>query len=152
MTPPAATSRDVHRSLAEVHTSRAPKEWWALQDALSANRGDIPCQVPVLEPLWRGGSLEDARDAASWCQGCPVLAECGTYATAASERTGVWGGVVRGWDNPRQRPHTKLTEASIPQLRAWTTYGFSNAAVGRMFGVKPKTVSAIKLRERWRHV
>jgi hypothetical protein len=42
--------------------------------------------------LWTSEKLEERREAARLCQGCPVQAECLAAAQARRERFGVYGG------------------------------------------------------------
>ena len=44
---------------------------------------------------WVSDDSRERAQAALWCRGCPVLAECGEAAEEADERFGVWAGVDR---------------------------------------------------------
>jgi len=66
-----------------------------------AAQGERPrCGDSATHRLWTSDSPEDRQLAATWCNGCLVLTECGTAAEATGERFGVWGGVDR---SPRQQ-------------------------------------------------
>lgn len=61
-----------------------------------ANRGGRPrCSDPGTHQLWLSEDAAERALAATWCAGCPVLAECRDAAAANGERFGVWGGVDR---------------------------------------------------------
>ena len=51
--------------------------------------------------LWLSDDAADRALAASWCAGCPVLAECGAAADEHAERHHVWGGVDRTVVTPK---------------------------------------------------
>lgn len=52
-----------------------------------------PCQTNP--KAWLSEDRQVQKMAAAMCTACPVIEECGTYAEAAGEPGGVWGGVVR---------------------------------------------------------
>jgi hypothetical protein len=57
-------------------------------------RGIRPrCSDPETHYMWLSEDEAERKQAARWCAGCPVLAECDTAARANRERFGVWGGV-----------------------------------------------------------
>ncbi len=45
--------------------------------------------------LWLSDDATDRAQAATWCAGCPVMAECGAAADEHDERFGVFGGTDR---------------------------------------------------------
>ena len=58
-----------------------------------AEQGRRPrCGEPGGHALWLSDNAVDRAQAARWCAGCPVLAECGAAADERDERHGVWGG------------------------------------------------------------
>lgn len=69
----------------------ARREWNTLHDAIAGSRTGTPCHGPSRN-LWQGSRAEQRR-AADHCYDCPVLALCDTYADAAGEHSGVWGGI-----------------------------------------------------------
>ena len=52
-----------------------------------------------------GNVAKTVAQATAICDRCPVLADCGTYADAADEAWGVWGGKLR---TPFPRRQTKV--------------------------------------------
>ena len=69
--------------------------------ALALRGGRPRCGDPATHELWTSDSGKARATAASWCAGCPVMAECGLAADAAGERFGVWGGRDRtAWTRP----------------------------------------------------
>jgi len=58
--------------------------------------------------LWLSDDAADRAQAATWCLGCPVLAECGAAADEQGERHGTWAGVDR---TPAPKPRTHRQEA-----------------------------------------
>lgn len=75
--------------------------WHALQHGLEQAEDDrltIPCRVA--DPIgWDGTSSQWTEYAESQCQLCPVIHQCGNYADAARETSGIWGG------RDRSQPH-----------------------------------------------
>lgn len=54
-----------------------------------------PCQDSDPEAWFsEDGMLEAGRKAKKMCQSCPVINACATYAIAAEEMFGVWGGMT----------------------------------------------------------
>ncbi|MET7683344.1 WhiB family transcriptional regulator [Streptomyces sp. NPDC005423] len=46
-------------------------------------------------PVGRSGpALRDVREAKAVCAGCPVVAECLSWAVATGQTNGVWGGLT----------------------------------------------------------
>ncbi len=80
--------------------------WLALCLALDrlAERGRRPvCESSPNQ--WSGDVRATARrDAAEACMFCPALHPCASYAQAADERHGVWGGTDRGLRPTPTRP------------------------------------------------
>jgi hypothetical protein len=70
----------------------ARPKWAALGYALTDARVTIPCAD---SDDWTDERPEIRFKASRQCGGCPVLAECGSYADAAKERHGVWAAVDR---------------------------------------------------------
>lgn len=71
---------------------------------------DAGAVVPCTGPGWQDWTAEHDQDATTAavnaCQGCPALAACRAYATAADEPAGVWGSTT-----PNQRARaTRATE------------------------------------------
>jgi hypothetical protein len=69
--------------------------WERLQAELAAASAAcvwVPCKGAG--DLWLSENLDDQVDAAEGCRGCPVLAACASYAMAAREPAGVWGGLL----------------------------------------------------------
>ena len=57
-----------------------------------ANRGLRPRCSDYGADLWISERLEERREAAQLCQGCPVQIECLSAAQARREKFGVYGG------------------------------------------------------------
>lgn len=54
------------------------------------------CADPRYDPdLWHSDNPDDRATAMAICHGCPLLADCGTYATTHNH-PGIWGGSTRG--------------------------------------------------------
>ncbi|GAA3667164.1 transcription factor WhiB [Yimella lutea] len=67
----------------------------ALTQALvrMAEAGDRPrCGEPGAHELWLSEDTEDRAQAARWCAGCSVLAECAAAAGELKASFGVWAG------------------------------------------------------------
>ncbi len=60
--------------------------------ALAAQGRRARCGEPGGHELWTSDNADDRAQAARWCAGCPVLAECGAAADEHDERFGVFGG------------------------------------------------------------
>ncbi|GAB3758775.1 hypothetical protein GCM10027599_26620 [Yimella radicis] len=53
--------------------------------------GTLPrCGEPGAHELWLSEDAEDRAQAARWCAGCPVLAECAAAADELKACFGVW--------------------------------------------------------------
>lgn len=50
------------------------------------------CGEPGADELWLSEDAEDRAQAARWCAGCPVLAECAAAAGELKACFGVWAG------------------------------------------------------------
>ncbi len=85
----------------------AQPAWLALCSALDrlADRGRYPvCETRPND--WSSEApLRTRREAAEACAHCPVRSLCDDYATAADERSHVWGGVDRT-PQPTKRQET----------------------------------------------
>jgi hypothetical protein len=89
--------REELQESAALVPARAVGLWLSLQEALD-ERGPTPCQSSPVPQAWDyDGPV--SRDLASLaiegCLACPVRASCLSYALAADERHGVWGGTTR---------------------------------------------------------
>lgn len=71
----------------------AEAEWARLRDGVAALPAAVPCAGPE-RPFWHSPDSEEQAVAARACLECPLLDRCGDYATAAGERSGVWGGTT----------------------------------------------------------
>jgi hypothetical protein len=74
----------------------ARAEWLSLPRSL-AEAGAVPCQVGDPTAWWperRRLRTASARDALAACERCPAAGPCLTYALAADERFGIWGGTT----------------------------------------------------------
>lgn len=74
----------------------AAEEWAALQEAIEAVRTP-PCQGDPEAWMVDGTSpqaLAAQAEAVEACRGCLAVVECSSYAVAAGERFGVWGGMT----------------------------------------------------------
>ena len=74
----------------------AAPAWRRLQAGRRLNV--TPCDG---RPEWISESRTDRREAARLCAGCPIADLCGTYASTADERAGVWAG--HDMTSPAQR-------------------------------------------------
>lgn len=74
----------------------ARDEWEALGAALAALQMPTPCRGARRDDWSADGRGDAAAVAADACLDCPVFQQCGTYAVAAGERHGVWGGMTAG--------------------------------------------------------
>lgn len=96
---------DTAQSIADGLVGSVPVEaqgpWAMLQQAL----GELAPAAPVcsVDPgPWFGGTRARA-EAIEWCECCPVRVPCASYAFAAAEPFGVWGGLTpadRGAGSP----------------------------------------------------
>lgn len=74
-----------------VRPPAAAAEWDELQAGIVAARS-LPCQV---DPgRWSSTSPSDVAAAVDGCFDCPVMGACASYAVAAREPDGVWGGLT----------------------------------------------------------
>jgi hypothetical protein len=74
----------------------AVAEWLDLRRALE-DAGRVPCQSDDAEAWWpdvKSAYGPRARRAVEACRRCPAADACLTYALAADERFGVWGGTL----------------------------------------------------------
>lgn len=70
-------------------------EWLVLQAELAALLPRVPVCAGDPEGWWLSGSSSaGVVDAVAWCEACPVREACASYALAARERYGVWGGLT----------------------------------------------------------
>lgn len=51
--------------------------------------------------VWFPPNKWEAKTAISFCQNCPVIKQCASYATATGQQYGVWGGELLGTRTPR---------------------------------------------------
>ena len=73
-----------------VRPTRGLAEYQALTLTLADLDHPTPCQ---LDPeRWYSDERAERLAAADACWDCPVIQACGTYADAADERFGCWGG------------------------------------------------------------
>lgn len=56
--------------------------------------GPAPCEEGAPDAWWPDGGRNPDPLVARCCAGCPARVECLTYALAADEREGVWGGLT----------------------------------------------------------
>ncbi len=68
----------------------AVPSWLALHGALLALPGPTPCAADP--DSFTDPRPEDVDYTANMCRRCPVLAECGQFATANKESAGIWAG------------------------------------------------------------
>jgi hypothetical protein len=59
---------------------------------LTANTPGLPCRT-TNPALFHSDNPRERRQAASKCQGCPLLLDCRTYAFETRQEWGVWGGL-----------------------------------------------------------
>lgn len=71
----------------------ARTEWLRLADILSVS-GPAPCEEGDPEAWWPTGKDDPDPMAVRGCQECPARAVCLSYAVAAGERGGIWGGLT----------------------------------------------------------
>lgn len=69
----------------------ARTEWLRLAEVLAVE-GPAPCEEGDPEAWWPAG--RGSPEAVAGCEVCPARAECLTYALAADEREGLWGGLM----------------------------------------------------------
>ncbi|MFI8776513.1 WhiB family transcriptional regulator [Brachybacterium paraconglomeratum] len=69
----------------------AEAEWVRLRAGIAALPVAVPCAGPE-RPFWHSTDVAEQAAAARACRECPLLHRCDDYATAAGERSGVWGG------------------------------------------------------------
>ena len=53
--------------------------------------------------MWCSDDADDRAQAARWCTGCSVLAECAAAADERGERFGTWAGVDRTVAAPKTK-------------------------------------------------
>lgn len=68
----------------------------AIAGAEDTNPRSVPCVGPE-RALWTSQRPTDQAKAATRCQRCPVLTQCGNYETEFKESGAVWGGRRRGY-------------------------------------------------------
>lgn len=74
---------------------------WEQLHAAIARTGPTPCADESIRDLWTGTQAEQTI-AADRCLGCAAMTACTTYADAAHEREGTWGGRTARQRNARQ--------------------------------------------------
>jgi WhiB family redox-sensing transcriptional regulator len=75
---------------------RALREYDLLKTAIDEAKSIPACQVTDPE-IWFADidvGFNHTRIAKNFCKRCPVLNECATYAIAAEETHGIWGGLT----------------------------------------------------------
>ncbi len=89
-----------HDRLPDPHASavppRATAEWLALTRVLE-EVGTVPCRTGDAAAWWpdaRQVHSPPTRTALEGCRRCPAAGPCLTYAMAADERFGIWGGTT----------------------------------------------------------
>lgn len=87
-------------------TEDAHAYWDELHEQISS-AGPTPCSGAERD-RWTGNPAEQ-RWAAEHCMDCPVMVACLTYAVAAGEKQGVWGG-----REPAERRRLTLADARPP--------------------------------------
>jgi WhiB family redox-sensing transcriptional regulator len=83
------------------------REYLALAKAIREH-GEPPCATTDPEMYFPPKGLQasiEIRMAKTLCEGCPVKAECLTYALTAGEIYGIWGGTTA---NERSRMKRKV--------------------------------------------
>ena len=91
------------------------KEYLDLAKAINEAPAIPPCMQTdpeVFFPAGNGEAWNETRKAKAMCQTCPVIFECATYALAAGEEHGVWGGLSANELRQIRRGHR-----SAPKLR-----------------------------------
>lgn len=96
-------------------------------------------------PSERGSAVHDWRIdvrplAFAVCATCPVLVECGDYAQANGETSGVWGGVDFGLERGRQSWATARRAAVRERVLRWADRGVAPVEIARLVGVSRRTV------------
>ncbi len=80
---------------ASVIPPAAHNAWLALSELLAAV-GTVPCRTSDPEAWWpERRDLDSPPSLAAVCRRCPSRDSCLTYALAADEREGIWGGMTR---------------------------------------------------------
>jgi Transcription factor WhiB len=90
-------------------------EWLTLTGRLEESP-PVPCRVEDPAAWWPDKKNADSaltRGAVAACRRCPVAAECLSYALAADERFGVWGGTL-----PEERRQVVRQTAARPTSRS----------------------------------
>lgn len=76
-----------------------------------AEAGSRPrCGEPDAHLMWLSEDSEDRAQAARWCAGCSVLAECAAAATELKATWGVWAG--RDYGERHRAPQTTKKETA----------------------------------------
>lgn len=76
---------------------KALTEWLSLSTLINGEGGAVPCRTSDPEAWWPDRKHVDspaARMAVHGCWRCPAREACLSYAVAADEREGVWGGTL----------------------------------------------------------
>lgn len=84
--------------------------------------------MPDVEPAtWIGEERAQEAHARAACAGCPVMAECATWAVATGQEWGVWGGmalhelraaVAEQGTRPNRRPRRSDAGAAVVEVAA----------------------------------
>jgi len=81
-----------------------------------ATQGRRPrCGEPGGHELWTSDDADDRAQAATWCNGCPVLAECAASADEHDEKFGVFGGRDRTPAPPAKKTNTEGERPLMPR-------------------------------------
>jgi len=115
----------------------APAPFAARWRALAACRGaDLDLFFPG-----RGESAEPARRV---CAGCPVREPCLDYALRHGITHGIWGGLAERDRRALRSRHTGAARRERDEaIAAAAAAGYSQAAIGRAFGLARTSVSRI---------
>ena len=88
-----------------------------------------------------GNPQNNAVENLEWCDG--------SYNSTHAYANGLKKPVhIKGENNGQ----SKLTADNVREIRRRRDSGETNASIARSFGVKPKTISMITLRQRWAHI
>lgn len=77
-----------------VVPAAAQGEWAVLQAALSEMWPLVPPCADDPELFFASSNSTKRAEAVDLCQSCPIRAQCLSYAVAAAEREGIWGGLT----------------------------------------------------------
>ncbi len=92
--------------------ARAREEWLRLNRLLD-RIGPTPCQSGDPEAWWASKPVDRALKAIEACYRCQAQDACLTYALAADERFGIWGGML-----PEERRSCRWRQARASPSRS----------------------------------